>query len=79
MRKIKEEDCYIIDMDHLVLEMDEEQPEENYNESNMENVPLQDQRPYNFLRNCNSVGLWICVLYNLCMVLLVVLILIYKH
>ncbi|XP_026836057.1 uncharacterized protein LOC113564267 [Drosophila erecta] len=59
--------------------MDIEELDAIHNDSNSEIFAGKELRPYRFLQNCNFVGLWMCVLYNLCMLLIVVLIFIYKR
>ncbi|KAH8282032.1 hypothetical protein KR054_004967, partial [Drosophila jambulina] len=67
-----EEDCYKI----IQVDFAPENNEENGND--FEILPEQEDRPYRFLQNCNSVALWMCVIYNLCMVLLLVFVFVYK-
>ncbi|KAH8246500.1 hypothetical protein KR038_005805, partial [Drosophila bunnanda] len=63
-----EDECYkIIEVDPV--------PESN---EDFEILTGQEYRPYRFLQNCNSVVLWICVLYNLCMILLIIFVFVYK-
>jgi len=70
-----EDDSYrIIEMDHHLQESDAEQPN-----IEVDVVNIEERSPYTFLQNCNFVGLWMCVLYNFCMISLVVVIYIYKR
>ncbi|XP_016963418.1 uncharacterized protein LOC108033584 [Drosophila biarmipes] len=70
-----EEDSYrIIEMDNRLQESDPGQPD-----IEVEIVNIEERSPYSFLQNCNFVGLWMCVLYNFCMISIVVIIFIYKR
>ncbi|XP_039228544.1 uncharacterized protein LOC120321106 [Drosophila yakuba] len=59
--------------------MDQEQPDATCNDSKMEKFTEKKSSPYTFLQNCNFVGLWMCVLYNFCMLLIVVAIFMYRR
>ncbi|KAH8248995.1 hypothetical protein KR032_005014, partial [Drosophila birchii] len=67
-----EEDCYrVIEVDLV--------PENNVESCNdFEILTEPEDRPYRFLQNCNNVALWMCVCYNLCMVLLLVFFFVYR-
>ncbi|XP_020812529.1 uncharacterized protein LOC110187483 [Drosophila serrata] len=56
-----EDECYnIIEVDPVTGN--------NEDKDNVTVLTIQEDRPYRFLQNCNSVALWLCVLYNLCMI-----------
>eukprot|EP00099_Drosophila_melanogaster_P011709 NP_001286026.1 uncharacterized protein Dmel_CG44476 [Drosophila melanogaster] len=73
-----EEKDVLLDRDSCTLNgVDQEQTDAIHNDSNMEILTEEDSRPYTFLQNFNFVGL--CVLYNFCMLLIVLSIYIYKR
>ncbi|XP_016970382.1 uncharacterized protein LOC108038162 [Drosophila rhopaloa] len=75
-----EEACFrIIEVDDPDQGNYEEQSQSNHNDSNIEIITEDEARPYRFLQNCNSVPLWICVIYNLCMIFIIVILCIYKR
>ncbi|KAH8333926.1 hypothetical protein KR059_004593, partial [Drosophila kikkawai] len=67
-----EDDCY------KIIELDIEPGNNEENDNEIEILEEEVNPSYRFLQNCNSVALWICVLYNLCIVVLLVFIFVYK-
>ncbi|XP_033173419.1 uncharacterized protein LOC117150575 isoform X2 [Drosophila mauritiana] len=77
-KRMGEEIDVLLDRDSCTINgVDQEQPDAIHNDSNMEIFTEDDSRRYTYLQNCHFVGL--CVLYNFCMLLIVVSIYIYKR
>ncbi|KAH8376113.1 hypothetical protein KR200_002346, partial [Drosophila serrata] len=66
-----EDECYnIIEVDPVTGN--------NEDKDNVTVLTIQEDRPYRFLQNCNSVALWLCVLYNLCMISLLLFVFVHR-
>ncbi|XP_017107033.2 uncharacterized protein [Drosophila bipectinata] len=74
-----EEKSYIVEMDHPTQENVQEEPTGDYEEDHFEVVVEVESGPYRFLRNWNSVGVWMCAVYNFCVLLLLITVYVYKR
>ncbi|KAH8278002.1 hypothetical protein KR026_001259, partial [Drosophila bipectinata] len=74
-----DEKSYIVEMDHPTQENVQEEPTGDYEEDHFEVVVEVESGPYRFLRNWNSVGVWMCAVYNFCVLLLLITVYVYKR
>lgn len=70
-----EERSYIVELDQPVRENVEEEPQQNYEEE----ISSLSSGPYRFLLNCNSAAVWMCAVYNLCVIIFLIGVYVYKH
>lgn len=82
MNILLEEGSFVLEMDQPVQVNVEEEPQEqlqeNYEEDHFEIFSL-SSGPYRFLRNCSNAGVWMCALYNLCVILLLISVYVYRR
>ncbi|KAH8413209.1 hypothetical protein KR009_008817, partial [Drosophila setifemur] len=72
----------IIEVDNPTRDVHQEDQELKENDNNniqLEILPDVGPRPYKYFQNWNCFGIWMCFLYNICMILLLILVFISKH
>ncbi|KAH8323255.1 hypothetical protein KR067_003880 [Drosophila pandora] len=80
MNVLLEEGSFVLEMDQPVqVNVEGEQPEQLQEDYEEDHFEISSFGPYRFLRNCSSAGVWMCAVYNLCVILLLISVYVYRR